>query len=106
MSSLVTRKFDLEVSNSPQFVECFITYISPDLKRMSNNKEEFLISIPSKKISFCILPSATPMQVASRLEEQSESKEWIGPLSSGIINGIASICRELKIQIGRGNIRS
>ena len=84
VNQLTTLKMDVEVNNSPQFVEIFLTYINPNVKRLGTNKEQFLISIPELNKSFFLSPSYDESKIVSILDNNGVPKEWLCELSKAI----------------------
>ena len=99
MNDTITRKYDIEVCTSPQYVEVFITYISPELKRMGSNKEEFIVCIPSMTLAFSLPVSMNLFQIQAKLKELNTSiGTWMEPLAAGIYFNIEALCKELNIK--------
>jgi hypothetical protein len=95
MSDLFTRKIDIEVSSSPQFVEVFITYIDPRLKRFGGNREQFLISIPIYKFSFFLPVNVELREIDLILEEDKIPGAWSKQLAEGIYHALIILTKQL-----------
>ena len=99
MSEIITKKYDIEVCTSPQLVEVFINYVSDKLDRYSNNKAEFIVSIPVLSICFCLPISCNLYEIEKKLEGFGVTPlTWIEPLSKGIYDSVETLSKELNLK--------